>query len=98
MLLLDEPAAGLSDVETAELAHLVRRLADDWGIAILLVEHDMTFVMSVCDDIVVLDFGAQISRGHAAGDPPRPGRHRRLPRRVRGRRGGQLRRSQEVEQ
>ena len=63
VLLLDEPAAGLSDVETAELAHLVRRLADDWGIAILLVEHDMTFVMSVCDDIVVLDFGTQISAG-----------------------------------
>ena len=42
VLLLDEPAAGLSDVETAELGHLVRRLADDWGIAVLLVEHDMT--------------------------------------------------------
>jgi sulfate-transporting ATPase len=63
VLLLDEPAAGLSDVETAELARLVRRLADDWGIAILLVEHDMSFVMNVCDDIVVLDFGAQISAG-----------------------------------
>jgi ABC-type branched-subunit amino acid transport system ATPase component/branched-subunit amino acid ABC-type transport system permease component len=63
VLLLDEPAAGLSDVETAELGHLVRRLADDWGIAILLVEHDMTFVMSVCDDIVVLDFGTEISTG-----------------------------------
>jgi ABC-type branched-subunit amino acid transport system ATPase component/branched-subunit amino acid ABC-type transport system permease component len=63
VLLLDEPAAGLSDVETAELARLVRRLADDWGIAILLVEHDMTFVMSVCDDIVVLDFGVPISAG-----------------------------------
>ena len=62
VLLLDEPAAGLSDVETAELAHLVRRLADDWGIAILLVEHDMTFVMSVCDDIVVLDFGTHDQR------------------------------------
>ena len=66
VLLLDEPAAGLSDVETAELAHLVRRLADDWGIAILLVEHDMSFVMSVCDDIVVLDFGTQISAGTPA--------------------------------
>src|SRR5215213_2627595 len=63
VLLLDEPAAGLSDVETAELGHLVRRLADDWGIAVLVVEHDMTFVMNVCDDIVVLDFGTQISGG-----------------------------------
>jgi sulfate-transporting ATPase len=63
VLLLDEPAAGLSDVETGELAHLVRRLADDWGIAVLLVEHDMSFVMSVCDDLVVLDFGTTISTG-----------------------------------
>ena len=63
VLLLDEPAAGLGDVETAELARLVRRLADDWGIAVLLVEHDMNFVMSVCDRIVVLDFGRQIAEG-----------------------------------
>jgi sulfate-transporting ATPase len=63
VLLLDEPAAGLGEVETAELAHLVRRLADDWGMAILLVEHDMNFVMSVCDEIVVLDFGCKISAG-----------------------------------
>ena len=63
VLLLDEPAAGLGDAETAELAHLVRRLADDWGMAILLVEHDMNFVMSVCDEIVVLDFGRQIAEG-----------------------------------
>ena len=63
VLLLDEPAAGLGDIETAELAHLVRRLADDWGIAVLLVEHDMNFVMSVCDHIVVLDFGRQIAEG-----------------------------------
>jgi ABC-type branched-subunit amino acid transport system ATPase component/branched-subunit amino acid ABC-type transport system permease component len=63
VLLLDEPAAGLGDHETAELAHLVRRLADDWGIAVLLVEHDMNFVMSTCDHIVVLDFGRQISEG-----------------------------------
>ena len=63
VLLLDEPAAGLGDVETSELAHLVRRLADDWGLAVLLVEHDMNFVMSVCDEIVVLDFGEKIAEG-----------------------------------
>jgi sulfate-transporting ATPase len=63
VLLLDEPAAGLGDVETAELAHLVRRLADEWGMAVLLVEHDMAFVMSVCDTLVVLDFGRTISEG-----------------------------------
>jgi sulfate-transporting ATPase len=63
ILLLDEPAAGLGDVESTELAHLVRRLASDWGMGILLVEHDMNFVMSVCDEIVVLDFGRKISEG-----------------------------------
>jgi sulfate-transporting ATPase len=63
VLLLDEPAAGLGDVETMELARLVRRLADDWGIAVLLVEHDMNFVMNVCDEIVVLDFGIKLAEG-----------------------------------
>jgi ABC-type branched-subunit amino acid transport system ATPase component/ABC-type branched-subunit amino acid transport system permease subunit len=63
VLLLDEPAAGLGDAQSAELAHLVRRLADDWGMAILLVEHDMNFVMNVCDEIVVLDFGVKIAEG-----------------------------------
>jgi sulfate-transporting ATPase len=63
VLLLDEPAAGLGDAQTAELAHLVRRLADDWGMAVLLVEHAMNFVMGVCDEIVVLDFGVKIAEG-----------------------------------
>ncbi len=63
VLLLDEPAAGLGAVESGELASLVRRLASEWGMAILLVEHDVNFVMSICDDVVVLDFGREISRG-----------------------------------
>jgi ABC-type branched-subunit amino acid transport system ATPase component/branched-subunit amino acid ABC-type transport system permease component len=63
VLLLDEPAAGLGDTETAELANMVRRLAEDWGMAVLLVEHDMNFVMTVCDEIVVLDFGRKIADG-----------------------------------
>jgi len=63
VLLLDEPAAGLSEVETAELAHLVRRLATEWGMAVLLIEHDMSFVMSACDQIAVLDFGIKIAEG-----------------------------------
>jgi sulfate-transporting ATPase len=63
VLLLDEPAAGLSDDETRELAHLVRRLADDWGMGVLLVEHDVDMVMSVCDQVVVLDFGRRICVG-----------------------------------
>jgi ABC-type branched-subunit amino acid transport system ATPase component/branched-subunit amino acid ABC-type transport system permease component len=66
VLLLDEPAAGLGDAETVELADMVRRLAADWGMAVLLIEHDMNFVMSVCDEIVVLDFGRQIAQGTPA--------------------------------
>ncbi|WP_405988998.1 ABC transporter permease subunit [Streptomyces sp. NBC_00986] len=63
VLLLDEPAAGLSDDETRELAQLVRRLAEDWGMGVLLVEHDVDMVMSVCDQVVVLDFGRRICAG-----------------------------------
>jgi ABC-type branched-subunit amino acid transport system ATPase component/ABC-type branched-subunit amino acid transport system permease subunit len=66
VLLLDEPAAGLSSVESAELARVVRRLADDWGMAILVVEHDMNFVMNVCDQVVVIDFGRKIADGPPA--------------------------------
>jgi ABC-type branched-subunit amino acid transport system ATPase component/branched-subunit amino acid ABC-type transport system permease component len=63
VLLLDEPAAGLDEAESLELAALVRRLCDDWGLAVLLIEHDMAFVMSVCDRVVVLDFGRKIADG-----------------------------------
>ncbi len=63
VLLLDEPAAGLSSRESAELGRVVRRLADEWGMAILVVEHDMNFVMEVCDDVIVLDFGRLIASG-----------------------------------
>ena len=63
VLLLDEPAAGLSSVESLELGRVVRQLADDWGIAILVVEHDMHFVMGFCDNVVVLDFGHMIANG-----------------------------------
>ena len=66
ILLLDEPAAGLGDTETAELATVVRRLAKEWGLGILVIEHDMSFVMSVCDRITVLDFGSQIATGTPA--------------------------------
>ncbi|MDN5915694.1 MAG: ATP-binding cassette domain-containing protein, partial [Pseudonocardia sp.] len=63
VLLLDEPAAGLDSAETAELARALRRLVDAWTIGVLVVEHDMPFVMSLCDEIVVLNFGHQIARG-----------------------------------
>jgi sulfate-transporting ATPase len=64
VILLDEPAAGLSSAESAELARVVRRLADEWGMAVLVVEHDMNFVMGVCDEVIVLDFGRLIAAGN----------------------------------
>jgi len=64
--LLDEPAAGLSAPETVELATVVRRLAQEWKLGILVIEHDMSFVMSVCDRITVLEFGRQIATGTPA--------------------------------
>jgi sulfate-transporting ATPase len=63
ILMLDEPAAGLSDAETGELRHLIRRLAEEWGIGVLLVEHDMSLVMAVCDRIVALEAGQVIAEG-----------------------------------
>ncbi|MER5480939.1 ABC transporter ATP-binding protein [Streptomyces sp. NPDC002734] len=61
LLLLDEPAAGLGGDEMAELGELIRGLTD--RMAVMLVEHHMDLVMSVCDDITVLDFGRVIARG-----------------------------------
>jgi ABC-type branched-subunit amino acid transport system ATPase component/branched-subunit amino acid ABC-type transport system permease component len=63
VLLLDEPAAGLDETETTELGNLVRRLAHDRGMAVLLIEHDMSLVLGICDRIVVLDFGNKIAEG-----------------------------------
>lgn len=62
LLLLDEPAAGLNEAETARLAEVVRRLRAE-GITVLLVEHDMTFVMDLSDEVVVLDYGRKIAEG-----------------------------------
>jgi len=62
-VLLDEPAAGLDDQETRDLSGLIRRLADERGMGVLLVEHDVGLVMSTCDRVVVLDFGRVIADG-----------------------------------
>lgn len=63
VLLLDEPAAGLDETASAEVGHLVRRLADDWGIGVLLIEHDVPLVMRTADRVHVLDFGKTICEG-----------------------------------
>ena len=65
LLLLDEPASGLSDIESEHLGHLLRSLADE-GLGVLLVEHDMDLVMRVCDHIFVLDLGVIIADGAPA--------------------------------
>jgi len=64
LLLLDEPASGLSDDEMAELGTMLRGLTD--RMSVMLVEHHMDLVMSVCDDITVLDFGKVIASGPPA--------------------------------
>jgi sulfate-transporting ATPase len=61
VLLLDEPAAGLDSVETQVIGGLIRRLADVWGMAVLLVEHDTDLVFSICDRVIVFDFGRRIA-------------------------------------
>jgi ABC-type branched-subunit amino acid transport system ATPase component/branched-subunit amino acid ABC-type transport system permease component len=66
VLLLDEPAAGLGDADRGELRDLVRRLASEWGMAILLIEHDVPLVMSACDRVYALNFGRLIASGTPA--------------------------------
>jgi len=63
LLLLDEPAAGMNPSETAELMETIVRIRDEFQIAILLIEHDMSLVMGICEGICVLDFGQIIAKG-----------------------------------
>jgi branched-chain amino acid transport system ATP-binding protein len=63
LLCLDEPAAGLNPHESAELNELLLAIRDEHGISILLIEHDMTVVMEISDQVVVLDYGVKIADG-----------------------------------
>lgn len=63
LLLLDEPAAGMNPAETAELMENIRRIRDEFKIAILLIEHDMSLVMGICEGIAVLNYGRIIAKG-----------------------------------
>lgn len=65
ILMLDEPAAGLDEAERSEIVQTIRRLATEWGMAVLLIEHDVPLVSAVSDKMMALDFGAVV----ASGDP-----------------------------
>jgi len=63
LLLLDEPAAGMNAQETASLMATIRKIRDDHGMTVLLIEHDMKLVMGICERIAVLDYGVKIAEG-----------------------------------
>ena len=63
ILLLDEPTAGMNPQESTDTMHLIRRIRDDLGITILLIEHDMRVVMGISERVTVLDYGAKIAEG-----------------------------------
>jgi branched-chain amino acid transport system ATP-binding protein len=66
LLLLDEPTAGMNPLETTALTNFIRRIRDELGITILLIEHDMRVVMGISEFITVLDYGQKIAEGNPA--------------------------------
>nr|WP_232472356.1 MULTISPECIES: ABC transporter ATP-binding protein [Deinococcus] len=73
LILLDEPAAGMNPRETEDLKALIRRIRDDLGVTVVLIEHDMRLVMTLSENITVLDYGTKISEGrpHEVRNDPR---------------------------
>lgn len=65
LIILDEPAAGLNDLETEKLAEIIKTIRDKYNCSILLVEHDMRLVMSICDRICAISFGKKLAIGTA---------------------------------
>ena len=63
VILLDEPAAGTNPSEKLELAELIRRVRDERGVSVLLIEHDMKLIMSLAERLYVLNFGSVIAEG-----------------------------------
>ncbi len=63
LLLLDEPVAGMNSRERVTLAGLIRRIRDEFAVTVLLVEHDMSIVMGLCETITVMNFGSKIAEG-----------------------------------
>ena len=75
-MLLDEPAAGMNPSETVELMDNIRKIRDEFRIAVLLIEHDMNLVMNICEGICVLNYGKVIAKGTAERDQAESRRHR----------------------
>ena len=72
LLLLDEPVAGMNREETEDMARFILEVRREWGVTVLMVEHDMGMVMDLSDHVVVLNFGQVIAQGTPAevqGDP-----------------------------
>jgi len=63
LIILDEPAAGLNDTETTELSKLIKQIREEYQCTVLLVEHDMRLVMSICDRICAISFGKKLAEG-----------------------------------
>jgi branched-chain amino acid transport system ATP-binding protein len=63
LLLLDEPAAGMNPQETTQCMHFIKRIRDELNKTILLIEHDMTLVMGISDEVTVLDYGKKLAEG-----------------------------------
>ncbi len=66
LLLLDEPAAGMNPNETAELMDMIRLVRDQFGMTVLLIEHDMSLVSGICEKLTVLNFGQLLCEGKTA--------------------------------
>lgn len=64
LIILDEPAAGMNEVETKEFSQKILKIKEKYDLSILLIEHDMSFVMNICDRIMVLNFGKKIAEGN----------------------------------
>lgn len=63
LILLDEPAAGMNPQETADLVRIVKKIRDDFDLTVLLIEHDMKFVSTICEELTVLNFGTVLVQG-----------------------------------
>ena len=63
LILLDEPAAGMNPQETADLVRIVKKIRDEFDLTVLLIEHDMKFVSTICEELTVLNFGTVLIQG-----------------------------------